>query len=90
MVSPGGVQRWTFDGTNWTRTAVFNGGLTSGVRGVTATVIGSSVVVIAATAETPSRLVAFIDDGVVTSGTAIVIATAPANEFYRGVALSPR
>jgi hypothetical protein len=87
--SPGGVHRWTFNGTVWAQTALFNGGLASGVRGVTATVVGSSVVIIATTAENPSRLVAFVDDGVVTTGTAIVIATSPANEFYRGVAVSP-
>ncbi len=91
MTNPGGVQRWTFDGTTWTRTAVFNGGLASGVRGVTAQVVGNSVVILATTAETSANhLVAFIDDGIVTTGTAIVIATAPTNEFYRGVALSPR
>mgnify|MGYP003379208610 CR=1 FL=1 len=86
----GGVQRWTLSaGGTWALGATFNTGLTSGARGVTAWVDGGDVLVAAVTAENPSRVVAFLDRAGTPPGAATVIATAPMNTQYRGVALAP-
>ena len=86
----GGVQKWTNGGSGWVLAATFNNGLTAGVRGVTALPGTGSTLVIASTAENPSRLVAYVDDGVNTTPTVKVIQTAATNTFYRGVALPPQ
>ena len=90
--SGGGVQKWTFDGSAWTRVATFAavGGGSASFRGVTGTVTAGGVTLVASTAESnANRLVVFVDEGS-SDVTGTVIATAPSNTIFRGVALSPR
>jgi hypothetical protein len=100
-----GIQRWTFNGTTWSQTGTLGlmvgGSPTVGFRGLAALNVnsdggvGGSAIIVATTAEaaatTPNRIVLLTDDGVSNpwAGTATVIAQAPANEFFRGVALPP-
>lgn len=88
--SGGGVQKWTFDGNTWTLKATFANGLTTGVNNVTADAVGMNVVVIAVTAESPTRLVRYIDDGNNLTPMATALATAQPNTQFRGIALSPK
>jgi len=87
----GGVQKWTFNGTTWTLAATFNVTTTPiGFRGLATAETGTSVTIVASTADSnTNRLVVFVDDGA-TTVTGQVIATAAANTIYRGVALSPQ
>ncbi|HXI55714.1 MAG TPA: hypothetical protein VNO55_06625, partial [Polyangia bacterium] len=93
----GGVQKWTFNGSSWTLSGTFNVGLpaTTGAVGLTADNSGGSTVLIVtskATATTsPNTILRYVDDGIVdpASATATLLSTAPANTFYRGVALVP-
>ena len=91
--SGGGVQKWTFDGSSWTRVATFstvNASPTSAAfRGLAGIVTGANVSIVASTAEADAnRLVVFIDDGSA-SPVGQVIAKAAANTAFRGIALSP-
>ena len=85
----GGIQKWRFEGTIWYQVTTFTDGLgTTGVRGLVAEAQGANIVLYATTTETnANKLVRVVDDGG-TSPTATVIATAPANTVYRGVALA--
>ena len=88
----GGIQKWTFDGTAWSRVATFIavGDGRASFRGVTGIATSFGVALVASTAESsPNRLVIFVDEGS-SSVTGTVIATAPANTIFRGVALSPQ
>jgi hypothetical protein len=87
--SGGGVQRWTLSAGTWTLGATFNMGITSGVRGVTAWVEGGEVAVATVTGENPSRLVLYRDRAGTMPGMPVVLATAPMNTQFRGVALAP-
>ena len=89
--SGGGIQKWTFDGGMWSRVATFTsvGGGMASFRGLTGTMTASGATLVASTAEaTGNRLVLFVDDGG-PNVTGTVIATAPSNTIFRGVALSP-
>jgi hypothetical protein len=52
-------------------------------------ITGTSVTLIAATADAQSNIVSFVDDGS-TTPPSTVLATAPAGAVYRGVALAPQ
>jgi hypothetical protein len=80
-----GVQKWTFDGTNWSLSTTLNISGNAGFRGVAGYAVGGSVTLMASTAEgSPNRLVLFVNDG---AGT--VVGTAGLNTVFRGVAVSP-
>jgi hypothetical protein len=86
--SGGGIQKWTFDGTTWTLANTFDG-LVPGMYALTGYVSGSNVVLVAiSNVVTANGVVTYTDDGT-TTPTPTTIATAPANQAYRGVALSP-
>lgn len=89
IASGGGISKWTFDGTTWTQAATFNNGLSVGVRGLAAFVTGSNVTIVATTTESSqNKIFVVVDDGSANpAGT--IVATAPANEVFRGVAQSP-
>ncbi len=89
IVSGGGIQKWTFDGSIWYLVTTFTDKLgTAGVRGLAAEARGANVVLYATTVEaTGNKLVRVIDDGSASPATT-VIATAAANTVYRGVALA--
>jgi hypothetical protein len=87
----GGIQKWTLRAGTWSRAATFTavGGETASFRGLAAAITQVGVLLVASTAETSgNRLVAFLDDGS-PNPTGIVVATAPNNTMFRGVALSP-
>jgi hypothetical protein len=81
----GGIQKWTFDGTKWTLATTLTISGSTGFRGVAGYAVGSSVTLMASTAESASnRLVVFVNDG---AGS--VVGTAGLNTLFRGVAVSP-
>ena len=91
------LEKWTLSGASWTKSAAFApkfpaGGGAGGVIGLAAFLDGASVRIVATTFEsssaTPNRLVTLIDDGSANPAVS-VLATAPANSAFRGVALSP-
>jgi hypothetical protein len=85
----GGVSKWTFDGLTWTESAAFKPSLGAGVRGLAALDTPPMVTVVVSTAETSAnRLVTIVDDGSATP-VVTVVATAPTNQIFRGVAPSP-
>src|SRR6185436_5942279 len=67
--SGGGIQKWTFDGATWSNVTTFNldstgAVLSVGVHGLAGTVTGSSVTLVAVTAETSgNRVLSFVDEG---------------------------
>lgn len=88
--SGGGIQKWQFDGSQWTLTATWSGGLVAGVRGLAAKVAGDAVVLVATTAEaSENHVITAVDDGS-SSPVLTVIATAAPNTIYRGVAFAPQ
>jgi hypothetical protein len=87
--SGGGVQKWTLVGGTWALAATFQQGLTGGTRGLAAVVTGGGVVILATTTETSQNHVVRLDDDGVSPPTATIVATAPANSVYRGVAIAP-
>ncbi len=89
IATGGGIQKWTFDGTAWFQVTTFDEGLgAAGVRGLAAEAQGANIVLYATTVEpTGTQLVRVVADGG-SSPIATVIATAPDNTVYRGVALA--
>ncbi len=85
--SPGGIYRWTLSGTTWSATDTLKPGSQIGARGVTVDWSGSYPIVYATT--TDNKLVRWVDSGNA-SHIYTVLATAPANTFFRSVALSPK
>jgi hypothetical protein len=86
--SLGGIQKWAFDGTTWTLqyTLLNNGTTTTGCRGLAGFVDGSGNVNLFATTSvstTANTLIEVTDTG--SGSTATVLATAPANDAFRGV-----
>lgn len=87
----GGIQRWTFDGTNWNLAATGAVGTNIGARALTGSISGTSVQLYAITAEgSGNRLVSLTDDlSTGTFGTFSTLVTAPTNQIFRGVAFTP-
>ena len=97
LTSGGGIQKWTFNGSTWSRQFTFGSanGLTIGCLGVTVDFSGPNPVIYAATAETSANKLIKITDTssfAATSDTtdqATILATAPANTDFHGVAFAP-
>ena len=88
-VNTGGIQKWTFDGTTWTLIKTLTAGA-AGFRGLAGVVTGANVTLIATTTATSANaIVAFVDDGSA-APVGTVIATAPTNTVYRGIAFAPK
>jgi hypothetical protein len=86
----GGIQKWTSNGTVWSLATTLNAGLTTtGVRGLAAFPSQTKVRLVATTAESPARLVAYDDDGTA-SPPVSVLATAATDTVFRGVAVAPK
>jgi hypothetical protein len=88
----GGIQKWTFDGSTWTKIATFNTYITAtgttasqSYRGVTGRVIDGKVYLVAMAS---ALTVLYVDDGT-TPTAGKLMATAAANTQFRGVALAP-
>ncbi|MBS1723074.1 MAG: hypothetical protein JSS66_09005 [Armatimonadetes bacterium] len=88
LASGGGLQKWTFDGTNWVLQYTIQAGIGTGIRGMAIVPDPLGNHIYATTSETSANnLVALQDLG---SGSSFaVIATAPANTRYRGVCFTP-
>lgn len=87
----GGVQRWKLSGTTWSLAGTLAKNLTAGARGLAGFVSGNNVVLLATTAESPPRVVSFVDDGsAIDMIGATALATAATNTAYRGIALAPQ
>jgi hypothetical protein len=88
-----GIQKWTLSGTTWSRQVTFvdPAAVPVGFRGLLAVATGSDTTLIAVTTETSAnRIVKFVDlAGSTTASAGTAIATALANQVYRGVALAP-
>lgn len=85
-----GIQKWVYNGTTWSLAATLNLPSPTGYRSLTGLVVGSTVTLVASTADSgvaSNRLVVFVDDGVTAPR---VLASSSTNTFYRGVALPPR
>jgi hypothetical protein len=91
VASGGGIQRWTLSGATWNLDGTLKKGLTAGARGLTGFVSGSNVVLLTTTAESPARVVSFVDDGTALDMIpATPLATAATNTAYRGIAFPPQ
>ena len=87
--SGGGIQKWTFNGTTWSLANTLTLG-TTGFRGLAGVVTGANVTLLAtSTLNSANTLVRFIDDGSA-APVGTVIATAPTNTVYRGIAFAPK
>lgn len=87
----GGVQRWKLSGTTWALAGTLAKNLTAGARGLAGFASGNNVVLLATTAESPARVVSFVDDGsAIDMISATALATATTNTAYRGIALAPQ
>ena len=86
----GGVQKWTYDGNVWTFKRTFNDQLTTGCFHVVTAKLGNDVHVVCSSAENPSRLVRWVDDGQVVNPLGTVLATAQPGTQFRGVARVPQ
>jgi predicted small lipoprotein YifL len=90
IASGGGVLRWRLSSAGtWSQDAVFSMGLSSGVRGLTAWIEGTEVRIAAVTGESISRVVLYTDTPGMMPGLPGVVAIAPTNTQFRGVALAP-
>lgn len=92
VASGGGIQKWTFDGSAWSRAYTFGtgAGSTNGTFGVAVDFSGADPIIYATTNEsTGNRLIKVTDPGSVSAATFSVVATAPANTSFRGVAFAP-
>ena len=89
--SGGGIQKWTFDGTNWVLqyTLLNNGATNTAVRGLTGYTDSSGNAILFATTSVASAnaLITVTDTGA--ASTASTLATAPANTAFRGVQFIP-
>jgi hypothetical protein len=86
----GGIQKWTFDGSTWTKAyTLFNtGSATIATRGLTVDWSGSDPMIYATTATgAPNRLIKVTDTG--SGSVAETLATSPTNTVFRGVDFAP-
>jgi hypothetical protein len=92
LANGGGVMKWTFDGLSWTHVYTLSTGLTTGVRGITGTADRAGNTIYVTTADTTSaangnKLMRVVDTGQFSDFT--LIATAPGNTAFRGIAFAP-
>jgi hypothetical protein len=91
VASGGGIQKWTFDGATWSLAYTIASGSPNGARGLAVDWSGVNPVVYATTGESTAgaanKLVGYVDIGV--TGTATVLATAGASQFWRGLEFIP-
>ncbi|MDB6122213.1 MAG: hypothetical protein JWQ71_1206 [Pedosphaera sp.] len=86
----GGVQRYDFDGSNWTLTYTMTNGLPRGVRYLTADFSGANPVIYAVSKELENdnnRIVMIEDTGSASVGT--TLASAGVNQTFRSVRFGP-
>jgi hypothetical protein len=84
-VSGGGIEKWTFDGSAWSRAYTITGSAGTGCRGLTGEVTPGGNLLFATTAD--NRLVTALDTGASTMF--VEIAAAPSGAAFRGVDFTP-
>jgi hypothetical protein len=92
IANGGGVQKWTFDGASWTLVYTMNTGLTAGVRGLAGMADRAGNTLYVTTADTTNsstgnKLMRVVDLGQFSDF--VLIAAAPGNTAFRGVAFAP-
>jgi hypothetical protein len=90
VATGGGIQKWTLSGSTWSLAYTLGTGTgsTVGARGLAVDFSGANPVLFATTAETSlDRLITITDAG--SGSAATTLATAPANEIFRGVDFVP-
>jgi len=91
IASGGGIQKWVLSGGSWSLSYTLGTGTgsTAGARGLAADFSGAAPVLYATTAESSgvNRLIEITDTG--SGSLASTLATASANEVFRGVVLVP-
>ncbi len=92
----GGIQKWTFNGSTWTKKFTFAAanGLTAGCRSLAVDFSGAHPVLFSTTADTVTKVIKITDNSAFgdtsdTADQATTLATAAANYAFRGVALAP-
>ncbi len=86
--SSGGIQRWDKIGESWTNNYTLGTGSSVGARGIAVDFVGAQPVLYATTAEgTSNRVIRIVDAGA--ASPAVTIATAGANQAFRGVQFGP-
>ena len=84
----GGIQKWTFDGSNWSLayTLLNSGAATTAVRGLTGMIDGNgNAVLFATTTQTSNNNLITITDLGAGGGTATILASAGTNKVFRGL-----
>jgi hypothetical protein len=87
----GGIQKWTFDGTNWTLAYTVNLGTTTGARGCYVDFYSAANPIVYALTRRNSgvnAVVKFTDTGV-NNPTLTTLSTSPTNTVYTGIEASP-
>ncbi len=90
----GGIVKWTYNGSTWSKKFQLTNGMTAGCRALAVDFSGPNPVLYATTADTLTKLITITDtsafgDTSDTADQATVLATASANTAFRGVALVP-
>jgi len=92
VANGGGIQKWTFDGTTWSLAynLLNNGSATTPCRGLTGIVVADKTILYATSSASGTPLITVTDTGSAGSpASATVLATAPLNTAFRGVAFAP-
>jgi hypothetical protein len=94
LATVGGIAKWTYNGSVWSKKLMLTNGLTAGCRGLAVDFSGPNPVLYAATVDSLTKLIKITDTSAFTdtSDTAdqvTVLATAAANYAFKGVALAP-
>ncbi|HWD91524.1 MAG TPA: lamin tail domain-containing protein [Verrucomicrobiae bacterium] len=88
IATNGGIQRWDFTGGHWALSYAFAGVTNIGARGLAADFSGAHPIVYATTAgDSANSLIAITDNGAASPVT--TLATAAANQVFRGVTFAP-
>ena len=92
----GGIIKWTYSAGTWTKKFTFGSanGLTAGCRGLAVDFSGANPVIYTTTADTAQKVISITDtsafaDTSDSADQATILATAPPNTAFRGVALAP-
>jgi Lamin Tail Domain/Immunoglobulin I-set domain len=90
----GGIAKWTFNGSIWSKKLTLTNGMTAGCRGLAVDFSGANPVLYATTADSATKLITITDtsafgDTTDTADQVTVLATAPSLTAFRGVAIVP-
>jgi hypothetical protein len=83
----GGLQKWTYDGSIWTRAYTLTLGLTNGLRGILVDWSGNNPIIYGTDAAVRNHLVVITDNG--PSAVFMTLAVAQTNTAFHGLTFSP-